>query len=150
MKRKKKKNFNSYCTRDGREFENRVILHEVEEFNSILISRDTLISNTGVEIDAVMEVPLADKSGSYSKTLTKYIQAKGGKPGAGKKPGAKRTDSVKKAIAEGTLLKQAMPDCWFTIYFSEEPANGSYSDMMIKTALAAGVVDEIKYLKYQG
>lgn len=147
-RKKSKKNFNSYCTQIGREFEDAVICHEAQAYDSILLSRDTLIPGTGVEVDAIFSVPLSDKSGSYTQTLTKYIQAKGGKPGEGKKPGAQRTDSVKKAIAEGSLIKTVMPDSWFTVYFSERPKAGSHSDLMINAALKAGLLNEVKYIEY--
>lgn len=142
-------NFNANCLNDGREFENVVIAHEILRNNSHIVSRDLSIPECGIEMDIVMDVPLHDMCGKYIKTLRKYAQVKGGKPGEGKRPGAKRTDSVKKAIADGFLLKATKPDSWYTVYFSEEPKQGSYSEAMINTAVLAGVIDEVCYIGYE-
>ena len=142
-------NFNADCRQDGREFENVVIAHEILKNNSRVVSRDLPIPECGIEMDIVIDVPLQDKSGKHIKTLRKYAQAKGGKPGEGKRPGAKRTDNVKKAIADGFLLKATNPDLWYTVYFSEEPKEGSYSEAMINTAISVGVIDEVCYIGYE-
>ena len=80
--------------------------------------------------------------------MVEYGEAKGGRSGGKKRPGAERTDNVKKAICNGALLKFKNPECKYVIYFSAPPKPGSSSDEMIRTALAAGYVDEVRYLNY--
>jgi hypothetical protein len=141
-------NFNSECRKDGSEYENVVIAHEVSNNNSFLVDRNISIVQCGIEMDMILDVPLVDMSGKYIKTLRKYAQAKGGKPGEGKKPGAVRTDNVKKAIADGFLLKSSIPNSWYTVYFSEKPKEGSCSEAMINTAISTGIIDEVCYIGY--
>ena len=74
-------------------------------------------------------------------------EAKGGNPGGKKRPGAQRTDNVKKAICNGALLKAVNPNARYVIYFSARPKEGNSSDEMIKTALSAGYVDEVRYIE---
>lgn len=75
-----------------------------------------------------------------------YIEAKGGEPGGSKRPGAQRTDNVKKAIANGALIKSVEPFAQFLVYFSELPKHGSSSHKMIKAAIVAGYIDGVRYL----
>jgi hypothetical protein len=78
---------------------------------------------------------------------TGCIEAKGGNDGDKKRPGARRTDNVKKAIANASLIKAIYPDITYVIYFSAKAQSGSYSSEMIKVALAKHIVDEIRYLE---
>lgn len=142
------KNFNSNCSKDGIEYEDVVIAYEVSSNDSKIVARDFPIPGCGVEIDFILDVPLTSKDGNHSKTLRKYAQAKGGKPGKSRKPGARRTDSVKKAIADGFLLKATDPDLWYTVYFSEKPKEGSASEAMINSAVSSGLIDEVCYVAY--
>ena len=64
-----------------------------------------------------------------------YVEAKGGKSGDKKRPGAKRTDNVKKSIANGALIKAIYKDIKYVVYFSANPEPKSYSAEMIDTAL---------------
>lgn len=137
------KNFNSFCTELGREYENAVIAHEILSNKSEVIGRDVKIPGTGIEIDVILCNP--KENGAI-----KFVQAKGGKPGEGKRPGAQRTDNVKKAIADGAILKSVIPTSWYTVYFSEKPKKGSQSEVMINSALRGGMVDEVLYLGYAG
>ena len=75
-----------------------------------------------------------------------YIEAKGGEAGSKKRPGAKRTDNVKKAIANGALIKAVYPEIKFVVYFSDLPKHGSSSHKMIKNAIRAGYIDSVRYL----
>lgn len=136
-----KENFNAFCRKDGSEYENVVLSYEVANNNAKVLGRDVEIPGSGVEVDAILFIP--DKGGSI-----KFVQAKGGKPGEGKRPGAQRTDNVKKAIADGTLLKSVIPTSWYTVYFSERPKEGSQSESMINSAIRAGYIDEVQYLGY--
>lgn len=74
-----------------------------------------------------------------------YVEAKGGQEGDKKRPGAKRTDNVKKAIANGALIKSVRPDIYYVVYFSSMPNNG-YSSEMINTALQYKIIDEVRYI----
>lgn len=134
-------NFNAFCRQDGREYENAVIAHEILVNKSEVIGRDVDIPGSGVQVDVIMASPVDNGA-------IKFIQAKGGKPGDGKRPGAQRTDNVKKAIADGALLKSILPDSWYTVYFSEKPKSGSHSESMINTALRTGMINEVQYLGY--
>lgn len=147
---KKMKNFNSVCRKSGLDYENAVIAHEILVNNSNVVGRNVTIPECGIEMDIVINVPLYDKKGTKINSVVKYVQAKGGRPGESLRPGAKRTDSVKKALADGTLLKVTHPDCRFVLYFSEPPKEGSSSDKMIRTALDSGIVDEVHYVGYEG
>lgn len=141
-------NCNSTCSKDGREYEDAVIAHEVLNNGATIVARDVPIPGSGVEVDIIYDVPLRSENGEPAQIIRKYAQTKGGKPGPKKKPGAQRTDSVKKAIADGILLKIADPKSWYTVYFSEKPKKGSYSEAMINSASNMGIIDEICYLGY--
>jgi hypothetical protein len=102
---------------------------------------DVEIGNTGCEVDFVAVGP------DSSELL---VECKGGYNGPKKRPGAKRTDNVKKSIANAALIKAEQPDCYYVIYFSAKPKVGSYSEKMIDTALKHKIVDEVRYLAYNG
>ena len=125
-------NFQSESKKSGDEFED-VVMSDLIAKNYSNIERNVFISNAGIEIDF-----LADNH---------YVEAKGGNDGDNKRPGAKRTDSVKKAIANGALLKAIIPDAHYIVYFSSKPVPESSSDNMIKTALNAKIIDEVVYLE---
>lgn len=144
------KNFNSDCTQDGVDFEKAVISYEKDRNGATILGRNVNFPEIGIQVDLVVEIPLHNKSGDLVTTKTKYCQAKGGKPNKSRKPGARRTDSVKKAIADGFLLKSASPHCWYTVYFSERPKPGSSSDAMLTMAQSMGVIDEVCYVGYRG
>ena len=130
-------NFQSESTASGSEFE---VLVEKNLLDSgyKIISTNSKIDGIGVNVDYI-----AEKNGPLE-----YGEAKGGKCGGKKRPGAQRTDNVKKAICNGALLKAKYPSAKYVIYFSSKPKSGNSSDEMIKTALAAGFVDEVRYLEY--
>ena len=112
---------------------------ELNVFNHLVINRYTdirknvFIPGAGVEIDFV--------SGNN------YFEAKGGLKGDKKRPGAKRTDNVKKAIANGALLKAVKPEAHYTVYFSAKPEPESSSDIMLNTALRCNIIDKVVYLE---
>lgn len=136
-------NFNADCKRDGSEYEEVVLLHEINNNKAEVLGRNVMIPGSGVEVDAILMFP--GEGGAI-----KFIQAKGGKPGKSKRPGAQRTDSVKKAIADGTLIKSVIPDSYYIVYFSERPKEGSHSEDMINSAIRSGYLDEVRYLSYAG
>lgn len=124
-------NFQSESKKSGVDFEDKVF-EELTNLGFIDIQKNVFVPGAGVEIDF-----LADG---------KYIEAKGGYNGDKKRPGARRTDSVKKAIANGALLKAVNPEAHYTVYFSSKPKEGGSSDQMINTALQAKFIDEVIYL----
>lgn len=124
-------NFQSESKKSGGDFEDKVF-EELTNLGFIDIQKNVFVPGAGVEIDF-----LADG---------KYVEAKGGYSGDKKRPGAKRTDSVKKAIANGALLKAVKPEAHYTVYFSSKPKEGGSSDQMINTALQAKFIDEVIYL----
>lgn len=101
------------------------------------IEENVEIENTGCEVDFIAD-------------MVEYVECKGGYNGEHKRPGAKRTDNVKKSIANAALIKAERPELYYVVYFSSKPKPGSYSEKMIKTALKHGIVDEVRYVSYNG
>jgi hypothetical protein len=130
-----KTNFQSESKKTGKEFETLVKNH-LTDIGYTIIPKSTKIVEIGVDVDYI-----AEKNG-----IIEYGEAKGGKQGTKKRPGAKRTDNVKKAICNGALLKFIDPSIKYVVYFSDYPKKDSSSDHMIKTALAANFIDEVRYL----
>jgi len=135
-----KENFQAESSRTGKEFELAVLqdLCDTEGYLIDEISTDVTIPNIGVKTDCTIIKP---------GDVVLHVEAKGGKPGSGKRPGAERTDNVKKAIANGALINFADPAAEYIIYFSAPPKPGSSSEEMIDTAIAAGFVTEVRYLE---
>lgn len=128
------RDFQSESKRVGDEFEDKVYKDLVDRgFGPI--DRNYVFDSAGCEVDFR----------AHSGTRFEYVEAKGGKPGEGKRPGAQRTDNVKKAIANGALIK-TYNDLYYVVYFSAQPEPGSYSDQMINTAIKHKIIDEVRYL----
>lgn len=127
-------NFQSESKKSGDEFEELVYADLVARgFDDI--ERNYYFSGTGCEVDFR----------AHGEKLFEYVEAKGGNSGNGKRPGAKRTDNVKKAIANASLIK-TFNDIYYVVYFSDTPEPGSYSDQMINLALKYKIVDEVRYI----
>ena len=129
------KNFQSESKQVGTYFENLVEEH-LKDSKKKILHKNFKFKSIGVDVDFVVS----------DGVVTEYIEVKGGIPGHKKRPGAQRTDSVKKAIANGALIKSFHPDLRFVIYFSAKPKPGSSSYLMLQNALDAGYVDDIQYL----
>jgi hypothetical protein len=99
------------------------------------IDRNYCFENAGCEVDFR----------AHSTIRFEYVEAKGGDAGENKRPGAQRTDNVKKAIANGALIK-TYNSLYYVVYFSAKPEPGSYSDKMINVALKNKIIDEVRYL----
>jgi hypothetical protein len=108
----------------------------LSRFGCTDITKNVLIAETGCEVDFAY-----DHRGTQV-----YVEAKGGLQGEKKRPGAKRTDNVKKAIANAALIKSLNPDTQYIVYFSDLPKHGSSSHKMLKTAIRAGFIDSVRYL----
>lgn len=128
-------NFQSESKKSGSEFED-FVQKDIESRNGVIVGKDYCIKDLGIELDFVADFP----------SKIEYIEAKGGRSGGKKRPGAERTDNVKKALCNGALLKYKNPSAYYVVYFSAPPKENSYSDNMIKTALEAGYINEIRYL----
>lgn len=127
--------FQAESKHSGDEFES-YVLQDLYSRGFINIKENVYMLGTGCEVDF-----LADG--------IEYVEAKGGREGDGKRPGAKRTDNVKKAIANASLIKARYPNIYYVIYFSAKPEKESYSDEMLNTAMVFGIVDEVRYIENQ-
>ena len=125
--------FQSESSKSGTRFET-IVLNDLTNRGFTYIRENVYMPGTGCEVDF-----LADN--------LEYVEAKGGDEGDHKRPGAKRTDSVKKVIANASLIKCRYPDIYYVIYFSSRPTEGNYSQQMIDTALEFGIVDEVRYIE---
>jgi hypothetical protein len=130
------KNFQSESKQSGDAFEELVYADLVSRgFTDI--QPNVYIEGAGCEIDFLASDHPLDK--------IEYVEAKGGLDGNGKRPGAKRTDNVKKAIANGSLIKSLHPEIYYIVYFSSSPNKG-YATEMIDTALRFKLIDEVRYI----
>jgi hypothetical protein len=129
-------NFQAESTISGNKFED-IVLNDLKRMGFKNIQKRIVLEDLGIEADF-------GHMGYAGNQV--YVEAKGGEAGYKKRPGARRTDSVKKAIANGALIKSQYPDAQFVVYFSELPKHGSFSHKMIKNAIIAGYVDAVRYL----
>jgi hypothetical protein len=127
-------NFQSQSKRSGDAFEELVYADLVSR-GFLNIDRNYCFEDAGCEVDFR----------AHSDNGFEYVEAKGGVAGEGKRPGAQRTDNVKKAIANGALIK-TYNTLKYVVYFSAKPEPRSYSDNMIKIALKNKIIDEVRYL----
>lgn len=130
-------NFQSESKKSGDGFE-AIVLQDLKSRGFENIEKNVYMVGTGCEVDFLA------KGLRYE-----YVECKGGLEGDKKRPGAKRTDNVKKAIANGSLMKKIYETMYYVVYFSDTPEPGSYSDQMINVALKHKIIDEVRYLKPQ-
>jgi hypothetical protein len=128
-------NFQAESKKSGNHFED-MVFEDLERSGYKDIQKHIVLKDLGIEVDFTYT----------TRNATVYVEAKGGEVGKNKRPGAKRTDNVKKAIANGALIKSAYPDIQYIVYFSDLPKHGGSSHKMIKNAIKAGFVDSFKYL----
>lgn len=128
-------NFQAESKKSGDEFEE-LVYQDLVNRGFDPIERNYYFPTTGCEVDFR----------AHNNTRFEYVESKGGDDKPGKRPGAKRTDNVKKAIANGALIK-TMYDIYYVVYFSAKPETGSYSDEMINKALKYNIIDEVRYLE---
>ena len=89
------------------------------------------LAEIGVEIDAVATTP---------RGIDVWCEYKGSIQGD--RPGLRRTDTLKKAIANGALLRGLPVAAPYVVITSHVPTAGS-GDAMLRTALALGYIDEV-------
>jgi hypothetical protein len=128
-------NFQAESYKSGNEFEE-LVKSVITSGEYVSIERDYYLDGIGCEVD--YKIVYADR--------TEYIECKGGVSGGNKRPGASRTDNVKKAVANGAVMKAVYPDYTYVVYFSAPPKPGNYADQMLQTALAHKIIDEVRYL----
>ena len=129
-------NFQSESKKSGDDFES-LVFQDLNNRGLVNIKKNVYMAHTGCEVDFVAYDSKYD--------LVEYVEAKGGLDGDGKRPGAKRTDNVKKAIANGALIQTVDIGAYYVVYFSAEPNEG-YATEMIDTALKHDIIDEVRYL----
>jgi predicted AAA+ superfamily ATPase len=128
-------NFQSESKRSGDAFEE-LVYSDLVIRGFDYIDPNVYIDGAGCEVDFVAH--------NSTLNITEYVEAKGGFDGKGKRPGAKRTDNVKKAIANGALIKCIDKDIKYVVYFSSYPTIG-YCSEMINTALDNYIIDEVRF-----
>lgn len=128
-------NFQSQSKKSGDAFED-LVLNDLISRGFTDIEKNVYMMNTGCEVDYLA------KGERYE-----YVECKGGLEGEKKRPGAKRTDNVKKAIANGSIIKTIYEQIYYVVYFSDTPEPNSYSDQMINQAVKHKIIDEVRYLK---
>ena len=128
-------NFQSESKKSGDDFES-LVLQDLYNRGFTTIKKNVYMAHTGCEVDFVAQGERFE-----------YVECKGGKEGEKKRPGAKRTDNVKKAIANGSIMKKVYDSMYYVVYFSDTPEPGSYSDEMLNIALKYKIIDEVRYLK---
>jgi len=128
-------NFQSESKKSGDDFE-ALVFEDLKHRGFNDIEKNVYMPGTGCEVDFLA------KGSKYE-----YVECKGGKKGDGKRPGAKRTDNVKKAVANGSIMKRIYETMYYVVYFSDTPEPGSYSEQMLDIALKYKIIDEVRYLK---
>ena len=129
-------NFQAESKRSGDRFEDLVLI-DLRRMGFKNIEKHVILEEIGVEADFAYK--------GYSKEQV-YVEAKGGSRGVSKRPGAQRTDNVKKAVANGALIKAEYPHTKYIVYFSDLPKKNGASDKMLKKAVLAGYIDSVRYL----
>lgn len=128
--------FQAESKKSGDRFED-LVLSDLKRMGFRNIKKHVVLKDIGVEAD------FAHKGYTGNQV---YVEAKGGERSESKRPGAKRTDNVKKAIANGALIKFKYPTASYVVYFSDLPKRNGASDKMLKVAIEAGYIDSVRYL----
>mgnify|MGYP003340478695 CR=1 FL=1 len=125
---------------DGKKFELQVYHDLIKKFpiSKYAIEKDVHLDDVGIQVDFLVK--------TNNNKIVLVVEAKGGDSLTRKDGGARRTDNVKKALANGSLYKGIYPKSKFAAYFSYAPTSNSDSDKMIKNALALKYFDEVNYI----
>lgn len=116
--------FQSSASAQGREFEELCWARLLPRYPGL--RRQVTLTDIGVSFDfAVGET---------------YLEAKGS--WRGRRPGCIRTDTLKKAICSGALLKGSRPGARFVLLTSHVPTAGA-GLAMLNAAKRAGYIDEV-------
>jgi hypothetical protein len=93
-------------------------------------SRPFVVPELGIEVDAAATTSDGDEL---------WVEFKGSF--LSERPGLRRTDTTKKAIANGALISTLDAPPPYLILTSHLPAVGSSGDSMLRVAMAAGFID---------
>jgi hypothetical protein len=125
-------NFQATSSEQGARFE--LLCDEALSAAGWTLHGKHVVSSVGVEIDQV-----AEKGGTVV-----LIEYKGSE--RGNRPGLLRTDTMKKAICNGALIRDLKEDLKYWVVTSHLPMRGSSKNMMDR-ALACGYVD--RFMDYE-
>lgn len=121
--------FQGSSSRQGRQFAEQC--DELLRNYGFLLHGPLTLPEVGVEIDRVATAP----SGSRI-----WFEYKGSVQG--NRPGLLRTDTLKKAIANGALIQAVDPRSPYVVLTSHVPTTGAGAAMM-RTAIAARYLDDV-------
>ena len=123
----------------GKKFELQVYHDLVSIFPESIhaIEKDVHLDLVGIQVDFLVK---------KNKDIIQVVEAKGGDHPTRKDGGARRTDNVKKALANAALYKGMFPKSKFVAYFSYPPISGSDSDKMIQNAITLKYFDDVRYI----
>jgi hypothetical protein len=123
-------NFQSKSSKQGKQFEEQCV-ETLLEYGYKILKQRVKISQIGVEIDTVAISP---------KGSTIFFEFKGSY--MGQRPGLMRTDTLKKAIANGALLKEYDCEASYVVIGSHLPKKGA-GLAMLKTAISCGYIYKV-------
>jgi len=121
--------FQGASSRQGRQFADQCD-ELLRNYGYVLADR-LVLTDVGVEVDRVAIAPSGRRV---------WFEYKGSVQGS--RPGLLRTDTLKKAIANGALLQVVDDRSPYVVVTSHVPEAGSGLAMM-RTALAAGYLDDV-------
>lgn len=121
--------FQAASSRQGRQFAEQC--DELLRNYGYTLSPPLVLRDVGVEVDRVATAP--------SGRLV-WFEYKGSIQGS--RPGLLRTDTLKKAIANGALLQAVDDRAPYVVITSHVPESGA-GLAMLRTALAAGYLDDV-------
>lgn len=121
--------FQGSASRQGRQFADQC--DELLRNYGFALAGRLLLSEVGVEIDRAATSPNGTEL---------WLEYKGSIQGS--RPGLLRTDTLKKAIANGALLQAVDPRRPYIVITSHLPDTGAGA-AMLRTALAAGYLDDV-------
>jgi hypothetical protein len=121
--------FQGSASRQGRQFAEQC--DELLRNYGFTLSDRIVIAEVGVEVDRVATSAAGQRV---------WFEYKGSVQGS--RPGLLRTDTLKKAIANGALLQAVDPRAPYVVLTSHLPEAGTGA-AMLRTALAAGYLDDV-------
>ena len=121
--------FQASASRQGRQFADQC--DELLRNYGFVLAGRLLLSDVGVEVDRVATSPRGTEL---------WLEYKGSIQGS--RPGLLRTDTLKKAIANGALLQAVGPRRPYIVVTSHLPEAGA-GLAMLQVALRAGYLDDV-------
>lgn len=121
--------FQGSASRQGRQFADQC--DELLRNYGFELTGRLVLTEVGVEVDRVATSP---------RGTGVWFEYKGSIQGS--RPGLLRTDTLKKAIANGALLQAVAPRLPYVVITSHLPSGGA-GQAMLRTAVAAGYLDDV-------